>query len=139
MGAYHGRHSFETFSHRRACLIKDLKMESANKMRYPPGSQKKVDWAKFFLLKRFNKARIGLFVLALLGVVAAVMIKPLSDLSSIIPISSVVSSWRVRKEPPVCAEEKSPLGCAGCAEAGLAQWVVRRSRFQSTAVAVTVR
>ncbi|RLV63548.1 hypothetical protein DV515_00018162 [Chloebia gouldiae] len=116
MGAYHGRHSFETFSHRRACLIKDLKMESANKMRYPPGSQKKVDWAKFFLLKRFNKARIGLFVLALLGVVAAVMIKP-----------------------PVCAEEKSPLGCAGCAEAGLAQWVVRRSRFQSTAVAVTVR
>ncbi|OWK57321.1 Fatty aldehyde dehydrogenase [Lonchura striata] len=75
MGAYHGRHSFETFSHRRACLIKDLKMESANKMRYPPGSQKKVDWAKFFLLKRFNKARIGLFVLALLGLVAAVMIK----------------------------------------------------------------
>lgn len=75
MGAYHGRYSFETFSHRRACLIKDLKMESTNKLRYPPGSQKKVDWAKFFLLKRFNKARIGLFVLALLGVVAAVMIK----------------------------------------------------------------
>lgn len=75
MGAYHGKHSFETFSHRRACLIKDLKMESTNKMRYPPGSQKKVDWAKFFLLKRFSKARIGLFVLALLGVVAAVMIK----------------------------------------------------------------
>ncbi|NWH37120.1 AL3A2 dehydrogenase, partial [Chloropsis hardwickii] len=75
MGAYHGKHSFETFSHRRACLIKDLKMESTNKMRYPPGSQKKVDWAKFFLLKRFNKARIGLFVLALLGLVAAVMIK----------------------------------------------------------------
>ncbi|NXE87326.1 AL3A2 dehydrogenase, partial [Menura novaehollandiae] len=44
MGAYHGRHSFETFSHRRACLIKDLKMESTNKMRYPPSSQKKVDW-----------------------------------------------------------------------------------------------
>lgn len=75
MGAYHGKHSFETFSHRRACLIKDLKMERTNKMRYPPGSQKKVDWAKFFLLKRFNKARIGLFVVALLGVVAAVMIK----------------------------------------------------------------
>uniref|UniRef100_A0A8C3EVC0 Aldehyde dehydrogenase n=1 Tax=Corvus moneduloides TaxID=1196302 RepID=A0A8C3EVC0_CORMO len=75
MGAYHGKHSFETFSHRRACLIKDLKLESTNKMRYPPGSQKKVDWAKFFLLKRFNKARIGLFVLALLAVVAAVMIK----------------------------------------------------------------
>ncbi|NWW92990.1 AL3A2 dehydrogenase, partial [Rhynochetos jubatus] len=44
MGAYHGKHSFETFSHRRACLIKDLKMEGTNKLRYPPGSQKKVDW-----------------------------------------------------------------------------------------------
>ncbi|NXF78293.1 AL3A2 dehydrogenase, partial [Sclerurus mexicanus] len=43
MGAYHGKHSFETFSHRRACLIKDLKMEVMNKMRYPPVSQKKVD------------------------------------------------------------------------------------------------
>ncbi|NWI86615.1 AL3A2 dehydrogenase, partial [Pitta sordida] len=43
MGAYHGRHSFETFSHRRACLIKDLKMESTNKIRYPPGSQEKLD------------------------------------------------------------------------------------------------
>ncbi|NWY60477.1 AL3A2 dehydrogenase, partial [Chionis minor] len=43
MGAYHGKHSFETFSHSRACLIKDLKMEVVNKLRYPPGCQKKVD------------------------------------------------------------------------------------------------
>ncbi|XP_025927226.1 fatty aldehyde dehydrogenase-like isoform X2 [Apteryx rowi] len=75
MGAYHGQHSFETFSHRRSCLIKALDMEGANKLRYPPSSQKKVDWAKFFLLKRFNKGRVGLIVLALLGVVAAVVIK----------------------------------------------------------------
>ncbi|KFW08245.1 Fatty aldehyde dehydrogenase [Fulmarus glacialis] len=75
VGAYHGKHTFETFSHRRSCLIKDLKMEGANKLRYPPGSQKKVDWAKFFLLKRFNKGQIGLVILALLGIVAAVLIK----------------------------------------------------------------
>nr|XP_009478627.1 PREDICTED: fatty aldehyde dehydrogenase-like [Pelecanus crispus] len=74
MGTYHGQHSFETFSHHRSCLIKDLKME-VNKLRYPPGSQKKVDWAKFFLLKRFNKGRVGLVILALLGIVAAVVIK----------------------------------------------------------------
>ncbi|NWS21921.1 AL3A2 dehydrogenase, partial [Pachyramphus minor] len=43
MGAYHGRYSFETFSHRRACLIRDLKLEVVNKLRYPPGSQEKVD------------------------------------------------------------------------------------------------
>ncbi|XP_074888981.1 aldehyde dehydrogenase family 3 member A2-like [Buteo buteo] len=75
MGAYHGKHSFETFSHRRACLIKDLKMEGMNNFRYPPSSQKKVDWAKFLLLKRFNKGRVGLVILALLGIVAAVVIK----------------------------------------------------------------
>lgn len=75
MGAYHGKHSFETFSHRRACLIKDLKMEFVSNLRYPPSSQKKVDWAKFFLLKRFNKGRAGLVILALLGIVAAVLIK----------------------------------------------------------------
>ncbi|NXS31396.1 AL3A2 dehydrogenase, partial [Pomatostomus ruficeps] len=38
MGAYHGKYTFETFSHRRACLVKDLKMEVLNKLRYPPGS-----------------------------------------------------------------------------------------------------
>ncbi|KGL91398.1 Fatty aldehyde dehydrogenase, partial [Charadrius vociferus] len=75
MGAYHGKHSFETFSHRRACLIKDLKMEVVNKLRYPPGSQKKVDWAKFFLLKQFKKGRVGLVITALLGIVAAVVAK----------------------------------------------------------------
>ncbi|XP_055574831.1 aldehyde dehydrogenase family 3 member A2-like [Falco cherrug] len=78
MGAYHGKHSFETFSHCRACLIKDLKMEVVNKLRYPPSSQKKVDWAKFFLLKRFNKGRAGLVISALLGIVAAVVAKLVS-------------------------------------------------------------
>lgn len=75
MGAYHGKHSFETFSHRRACLIRDLKMEGSNKLRYPPASQKKVDWVKFFILKRFNKGQVGLVVLPLLGLVAAVLMK----------------------------------------------------------------
>uniref|UniRef100_A0A8C6IVZ0 Aldehyde dehydrogenase n=1 Tax=Melopsittacus undulatus TaxID=13146 RepID=A0A8C6IVZ0_MELUD len=75
MGAYHGKHSFDTFSHHRSCLIKDLKMESTNKLRYPPGSHKKVNWAKFFLLKRFNGGRIGLVVLVLLGIVAGLVLK----------------------------------------------------------------
>ncbi|NWH77073.1 AL3A2 dehydrogenase, partial [Piaya cayana] len=44
MGSYHGKYSFETFSHHRTCLIKDLRMEGINKLRYPPASQKKVDW-----------------------------------------------------------------------------------------------
>ncbi|KAM7139694.1 aldehyde dehydrogenase family 3 member A2 isoform 1-T2 [Macrochelys suwanniensis] len=75
MGNYHGKHSFETFSHRRSCLIKSLAMESVNKIRYPPNTQRKLDWAKFFFLKRFNKGRLGLIALALLGAILAVVIK----------------------------------------------------------------
>lgn len=33
MGAYHGKHSFDTFSHQRPCLLKSLKREGANKLR----------------------------------------------------------------------------------------------------------
>ncbi|XP_025020915.1 fatty aldehyde dehydrogenase isoform X1 [Python bivittatus] len=75
MGSYHGRHSFENFSHRRSCLIRALKMEAVNSIRYPPNSQKKLDWAKFFVLKRFSMWKFGLVALALLGIVAAVVIK----------------------------------------------------------------
>ncbi|KAF7473423.1 Hypothetical predicted protein [Marmota monax] len=75
MGAYHGKHSFDTFSHQRPCLLKSLKREGANKLRYPPNSQSKVDWAKFFVLKQFNKGKLGLLLLTFLGVVAAVVIK----------------------------------------------------------------
>lgn len=75
MGAYHGQHSFETFSHRRSCLIRALKMEGVNKLRYPPSSQKKVDWAKFFVLKRFSKPKVGLVALALVGILVAVLVK----------------------------------------------------------------
>lgn len=75
MGAYHGKHSFDTFSHQRPCLLKSLKREGANKLRYPPNSQSKVDWAKFFFLKRFSKGKLGLLFLAFLGIVAAVLVK----------------------------------------------------------------
>ncbi|XP_054427138.1 aldehyde dehydrogenase family 3 member A2 [Pteronotus mesoamericanus] len=75
MGVYHGKYTFDTLSHYRACLLKSLKTESTNKLRYPPNSQSKVNWAKFFLLRRFNKEKLGLLLLALLGIVAAVLVK----------------------------------------------------------------
>lgn len=75
MGAYHGKHSFDTFSHLRPCLLKSLRGESANKLRYPPNSQSKVDWAKFFILKQFNKGKLGLLLITFLGIVMAVFVK----------------------------------------------------------------
>ncbi|XP_026580619.1 fatty aldehyde dehydrogenase-like [Pseudonaja textilis] len=75
MGAYHGRFGFDTFSHLRACLIRNFKMEAMNNIRYPPNSQKKVDWAKFFVLKRFSMWKFGVAALTVLGIVAAIVIK----------------------------------------------------------------
>ncbi|XP_063312670.1 aldehyde dehydrogenase family 3 member A2 isoform X1 [Pelobates fuscus] len=75
MGAYHGKHTFETFSHKRACLIKSLAMEGVNQIRYPPFTEKKLGWAKFLLMNKFNKRKIGLLLLPVLAVIAAVVIK----------------------------------------------------------------
>uniref|UniRef100_F6VZL9 Aldehyde dehydrogenase n=2 Tax=Ornithorhynchus anatinus TaxID=9258 RepID=F6VZL9_ORNAN len=40
MGSYHGKKSFETFSHRRSCLIRSLKSDDELRVRYPPSPLK---------------------------------------------------------------------------------------------------
>jgi len=35
MGAYHGKHTFDTFTHKKSVLQKDQKMEAVNQLRYP--------------------------------------------------------------------------------------------------------
>ncbi|XP_074854237.1 aldehyde dehydrogenase family 3 member B1-like isoform X2 [Carettochelys insculpta] len=42
LGSYHGRFSFDTFSHRRACLLRRPGLEALNSMRYPPYSERKM-------------------------------------------------------------------------------------------------
>ncbi|XP_051891264.1 aldehyde dehydrogenase family 3 member A2-like isoform X1 [Pristis pectinata] len=50
-GAYHGKYSFETFSHRRACVLKSLGMEKVNSIRYAPASDSKEKWTLWLLKK----------------------------------------------------------------------------------------
>jgi phosphoribosylformylglycinamidine synthase len=47
MGAYHGRHSFETFSHRKAVLTKPTGVDP--NLMYPPYTASKQKWIKRFL------------------------------------------------------------------------------------------
>jgi len=76
MGCYHGKHSFDQLSHLRGCLIKKLKMEGVNDMRYPPHTPKKLGWARFFLLSDPDLSWWGrMAMLAALVVVAAVLIQ----------------------------------------------------------------
>ncbi|XP_032345897.1 LOW QUALITY PROTEIN: aldehyde dehydrogenase family 3 member B2-like [Camelus ferus] len=48
MGRYHGKFSFDTFSHHRACLLSYSGLEKLNAIRYPPYSEWKqqlISWA----------------------------------------------------------------------------------------------
>ncbi|XP_030078499.1 aldehyde dehydrogenase family 3 member B1 [Microcaecilia unicolor] len=40
MGMYHGKYSFDIFSHHRACLLRNTGLESLNAIRYPPYSER---------------------------------------------------------------------------------------------------
>ncbi|XP_031728312.1 aldehyde dehydrogenase family 3 member A2a isoform X2 [Anarrhichthys ocellatus] len=86
MGCYHGQYSFDQLSHLRSCLIKQLKMEGVNSMRYPPHTAKKLGWARFFLLKRVNVCRLRRMALlaTLAGLAAfAVQVKQLKYPNSV--------------------------------------------------------
>ena len=47
MGAYHGRASFDTFSHRRGVLLRSTRVDPP--LRYPPLTENKIKWARRFL------------------------------------------------------------------------------------------
>uniref|UniRef100_A0A7N8YNT7 Aldehyde dehydrogenase n=1 Tax=Mastacembelus armatus TaxID=205130 RepID=A0A7N8YNT7_9TELE len=86
MGCYHGQHSFDQVSHMRSCLIKQLKMEGVNSMRYPPHTARKLGWARFLLLKSVNVSRLRRVVLlALLAGMAAFVVQGHRDLLEPIP------------------------------------------------------
>ena len=60
MGAYHGKYSFETFSHRKACLIKSQRMESVNSLRYPPYNDQNLKiFTKILVPSRKNSSSDG--------------------------------------------------------------------------------
>ncbi|NWS50562.1 AL3B1 dehydrogenase, partial [Probosciger aterrimus] len=42
LGKYHGKFTFDTFSHQRGCLHRNMGLEALNALRYPPYSQHRV-------------------------------------------------------------------------------------------------
>ncbi|KAF7650582.1 hypothetical protein LDENG_00123520 [Lucifuga dentata] len=46
-GSYHGRWGFETFSHRRACMLRGWALERLNSLRYPPYQEDKMAWLRW--------------------------------------------------------------------------------------------
>ncbi|XP_033102205.1 aldehyde dehydrogenase family 3 member A2-like isoform X2 [Anneissia japonica] len=60
MGAYHGKHSFDAFSHKRAVVIGDQKLESLNAVRYPPYTEYKDGWLFWLMQKSPRKNRCSI-------------------------------------------------------------------------------
>jgi len=76
MGAYHGKFTFELFSHKKACMFKKQAMESLNSLRYPPVSQKKIEWMSYLLSKKQkSRSRDILFPLVFLVGILAFFLK----------------------------------------------------------------
>lgn len=73
-GSYHGKYSFEMFSHRRACVLKSLGMEKMNSMRYAPSSDSKQKWIKLLLKHRGGK-KWGFIRIVALGALLSIVMK----------------------------------------------------------------
>uniref|UniRef100_A0A8C2Z0X8 Aldehyde dehydrogenase n=1 Tax=Cyclopterus lumpus TaxID=8103 RepID=A0A8C2Z0X8_CYCLU len=63
MGSYHGRHSFDTFSHRKSCLLRGTRFECVTYLRYPPYEDRNLslmtwastlDFFKSFIFKHWT-------------------------------------------------------------------------------------
>ncbi|KAL2101270.1 hypothetical protein ACEWY4_003031 [Coilia grayii] len=47
MGCYHGRWSFDTFSHKRGCMFRGWALERIGALRYPPYSETNLSWLRW--------------------------------------------------------------------------------------------
>jgi len=59
MGSYHGKKSFDTFSHAKSSMFKDQNLEFANTIRYPPYTESKQKMVKSMVGKTVNMSEPG--------------------------------------------------------------------------------
>ncbi|ORX81709.1 aldehyde dehydrogenase 3A2 [Basidiobolus meristosporus CBS 931.73] len=76
MGSYHGKKSFDTFSHHRSTLIRKLQFDQVNDIRYPPYNETKYKLGLSFIFsspswkRKFKLSSIFYTVVAALGIAA---------------------------------------------------------------------
>lgn len=76
MGRYHGKFSFDSFSHKKAVLEKSLGMDQVNQLRYPPYTDSKLGWLKWVLKKKVKKSGMfGFLPFMVMGTMIAMFFK----------------------------------------------------------------
>lgn len=81
MGQYHGKFTFDTFVHKRACLVKKIDTigEKLSNARYPPYTDGKISYLSFLTKKRkgFSIPYFTHFLLFGLGIASTVFVQQL--------------------------------------------------------------
>lgn len=74
MGSYHGKYSFDTFSHKKSVLYKDLGVlgETLGAARYPPYSDGKITYLKVMMAKRLGGLSFGKCISSTVAFVAGI-------------------------------------------------------------------
>ncbi|KAK9718735.1 hypothetical protein K7432_005280 [Basidiobolus ranarum] len=74
MGSYHGKKSFDTFTHRRSALIRKIAFDQVNDVRYPPYTEGKLDvglslmFSKPSWKRKFKLSTIFYTAIAVIGI-----------------------------------------------------------------------
>lgn len=83
MGAYHGKYSFDTFTHKKPCLVKSISSlsEYLTSARYPPYSEQKTKTLAFLIRKRagISFKYVGHIALVALGAIATFLYQKYFD------------------------------------------------------------
>jgi len=83
-GAYHGKLSFDAFSHQKSVMVKNQGLETVNTIRYPPYSQTKTTWITRLMMEKPHSSthHITTFLMkaAVLGLILAATSKAFPQL-----------------------------------------------------------
>ncbi|KAI8353790.1 aldehyde dehydrogenase, dimeric NADP-preferring [Mortierella sp. GBAus27b] len=117
IGNYHGKRSFDVFSHERSAIIKTMGMEKLLDLRYPPYTEKKTRWLDFFL---WDKASFSSSNNSSSNVSSqAAKESTVSTLTDETPIPTPISTARNTPTPTIAAmspKDVSPIEAATAEE-----------------------
>jgi aldehyde dehydrogenase (NAD+) len=85
VGAYHGKFSFDCFSHKRACMIRPQSMEVVNNLRYPPYTDRKLNLLSWVMKKPAKRSGIASFLPVVVAGLAIAFVMKMLGFEKYIP------------------------------------------------------
>uniref|UniRef100_A0A0B7BWN9 Aldehyde dehydrogenase n=1 Tax=Arion vulgaris TaxID=1028688 RepID=A0A0B7BWN9_9EUPU len=76
IGSYHGKYSFDAFSHSKPVLEKSLAIDQVNNVRYPPYTENKRGWINWIMRKKVKRTGFfSFFPFVVMGAMFAMVFK----------------------------------------------------------------